>query len=413
MKWATFNGGGGPWAAAKIGATLTAFLVFAACGRTQAVQLGEEPSASAPALLVGAERTSEYIPPLIGRRVAVVTNQTGRIGGTHLVDSLLALKVQVLKVFAPEHGFRGDADAGEHVKDGRDARTGLPLISLYGSNKKPTKAQLADIDVLLFDIQDVGVRFYTYIGTLHYVMEAAAENGIPLIVLDRPNPNGFYVDGPVLDPAHRSFVGMHPVPLVHGMTIGEFARMINGEGWLEKGVQCDLTVVPCAGYDHATLYELPVKPSPNLPNASAVYLYPSLGLFEGTIVGVGRGTDKPFQCIGYPGATLGRYRFTPRSMPGAKDPPYKAQECSGLDLAEYGAIQARLDHRINLQWLIGMQTTAKDGVKFFTPFFDKLAGGPALREQVEAGLSEEAIRASWKEGLDRFAVIRKKYLLYP
>lgn len=387
--------------------------MFAACGRTQAVQLGDEPSAIRTALQVGADRTVDYLPLLAGKRVAVVTNQTGRIGSTHVVDSLLALKVDVVKVFAPEHGFRGDADAGEHVKDGRDARTGLPLTSLYGSNKKPAKAQLADVDLLLFDIQDVGVRFYTYIGTLHYVMEAAAENGLPVVVLDRPNPNGFYVDGPVLDPAHRSFVGMHPVPLVHGMTIGEFARMINGEGWLANGVQCDLTVIPCAGYDHATLYELPVKPSPNLPNASSVYLYPSLGLFEGTIVSVGRGTDKPFQCIGYPGSTLGRYRFTPRSMPGAKDPPYKDQECNGLDLAEYGAIPARLDRRINLQWLIGMRATAKDGVKFFTPFFDKLAGGPRLREQVEAGMSEEAIRATWKDGLDHFSSIRAKYLLYP
>ena len=413
MKWATFKGDGGPWVAAKIGASLAAILVFAACGRTQAVQLGDEPSAIRTALQVGAERTVDYLPLLAGKRVAVVTNQTGRIGTIHLVDSLLALKVDVVKVFAPEHGFRGDADAGEHVKDGRDARTGIPLTSLYGSNKKPTRAQLADVDLLLFDIQDVGVRFYTYIGTLHYVMEAAAENGLPMVVLDRPNPNGFYVDGPVLDTAHRSFVGMHPVPLVHGMTIGEFARMINGEGWLANGVQCDLTVIPCGGYDHATLYDLPVKPSPNLPNASSVYLYPSLGLFEGTIVSVGRGTDKPFQCIGYPGSTLGRYRFTPRSMPGAKDPPYKDQPCSGLDLAEYGAIQARLDHRINLQWLIGMRATAKDGVKFFTPFFDKLAGGPKLREQVEVGMSEEAIRATWKEGLARFASIRAKYLLYP
>ncbi|HRH37167.1 MAG TPA: DUF1343 domain-containing protein, partial [Flavobacteriales bacterium] len=231
---------------------------------------------------VGAARTVIYLPLLKGQRVAVVTNQTGAIGNTHLVDSLLALKVDVTKVFAPEHGFRGDADAGEHVKDQRDARTHLPLISLYGKNKKPSAAQLADVDVLLFDIQDVGVRFYTYISTLHYVMEAARESGKKVIVLDRPNPNGFYVDGPVLDPAHKSFVGMHPVPLVHGMTIGEYARMINGEGWLTGGRKCDLTVIECSGYDHNVFYQLPIKPSPNLPNASAVYLYPALGLFEGT-----------------------------------------------------------------------------------------------------------------------------------
>ncbi len=376
--------------------------------------MGEEPSSQATKeLLVGAQRTGEYLPLLEGKRVAVVTNQTGLIGERHLVDSLLALQVHVVKVFAPEHGFRGEADAGEHVKDGRDARTGLPLVSLYGSNKKPKLEQLADVDVLLFDIQDVGVRFYTYIGTLHYVMEAAAENGKQVVVLDRPNPNGFYVDGPVLDMAHSSFVGMHPVPLVHGMTVGEFARMINGEGWLKGGKGCDLTVITCSGYAHDTLYPLPVRPSPNLPNMAAVYLYPSLGLFEGTIVSVGRGTEKPFQCIGYPGDPVGHYTFTPKPMPGAKDPPHKGVLCKGLDLEEYGAIQSRLDHRINLQWLIGMYAEAPDKMKFFTPFFDKLAGGPSLREQVIAGMSEELIRASWSEGLHHFALVRAKYLLYP
>ena len=253
--------------------------------------------------------------------MAVVTNQTGRIGTTHLVDSLLALKVNVVKVLAPEHGFRGDADAGEHVKDGRDARTGLPLISLYGDNKKPKPEQLNDVDVLVFDIQDVGVRFYTYISTLHYVMEAAAEQHKQLVVLDRPNPNGFYVDGPVLEPANSSFVGMHPVPLVHGMTMGEYAGMINGEGWLSNKVRCDLQVITCLAYDHAMFYELPVRPSPNLPNMAAVYLYPSLGLFEGTPVSVGRGTTKPFQIIGFPGCTVGVADFTPQSLPGAKNRP--------------------------------------------------------------------------------------------
>lgn len=363
-------------------------------------------------IVTGAERTAVYLPQLRGKRVAVVTNQTGTIGNTHLVDSLLALKVEVVRVFAPEHGFRGDADAGERVVDQRDARTGLPLVSLYGANKKPKPEQLKDVDVLVFDIQDVGVRFYTYISTLHYVMEAAAEQHKPVIVLDRPDPNGSYVDGPVLDTAFASFVGMHPVPVVHGMTIGEYARMINGEHWLKGGVQCELTVISCLGYDHGRFYELPVRPSPNLPNTAAVFLYPSLGLFEGTIVSVGRGTDKPFQCIGYPGCTLGTYAFTPRSMPGAKDPPYKDKACTGIDLSEYGSFYVRLDPHLQLQWLIGAYQGAQDKKAFFSPFFDKLAGTSKLREAIVAGRSEEEIRASWQPGLDAFKRVRATYLLY-
>lgn len=414
MKCATFTWSGSFRTAAKIAATLSSLLLCGACGHSQPVQVGAEPSVQgAPGLRVGAQRTSEYLPLLVGKRVAVVTNQTGLIGTRYLVDSLLALDVQVLKVFAPEHGFRGEADAGEQVKDGRDPRTGLPLVSLYGSNKKPSPQQIADVDVLLFDIQDVGVRFYTYISTLHHVMEAAAENGKKVVVLDRPNPNGFYVDGPVLDMAYRSFVGMHPVPLVHGMTIGEYARMINGEGWLQGGVVCDLTVVACVGYGHQEPYIPPVKPSPNLPNSAAIHLYPSLGLFEGTVVSVGRGTEKPFQCIGYPGNPVGSFAFTPKPMPGAKDPPHKGQLCNGLDLEEYGAIQARLDHRLNLQWLLGLYEAAPDRSKFFNAFFDKLAGGRSLREQVIAGATEAEIRASWADGLERFAQVRAKYLLYP
>lgn len=362
---------------------------------------------------VGAERTAEYLPLLQGRRVAVVTNQTGVIGPVHLVDSLLGSGVQVVKVFAPEHGFRGEADAGEHVKDDRDKRTGLPVVSLYGSNKKPSSAQLKDVDVLVFDIQDVGVRFYTYISTLHYVMEAAAELGKAVVVLDRPNPNGFYVDGPVLDTAFRSFVGMHPVPLVHGMTVGEYARMINGEGWLKGSLKCELTVITCSGYGHTSFYELPVRPSPNLPNMSAVYLYPALGLFEGTIVSVGRGTQKPFQCIGFPDCPLGDYMFTPRSVPGAKDPPYRDQACTGLDLGTFGEIYSRADPRLDLQWLIGMYNAAPDKKKFFNSFFDKLAGGTALRQAVLDGRSEEDIRESWQPGLDAFKRMRQAYLLYP
>ncbi|MFZ1333664.1 MAG: DUF1343 domain-containing protein [Flavobacteriales bacterium] len=361
---------------------------------------------------VAAERTSEYVARLKGERVAVVTNQTGLVGRTHLVDSLVALSVNVVKVFAPEHGFRGEADAGEHVNDQKDERTGLPLISLYGNNKKPSAEQLADVDVIVFDIQDVGVRFYTYISTLHYVMEAAAELNKNVLVLDRPNPNGFYVDGPLLEMQKKSFVGMHPVPIVHGMTVGEYAQMINGEGWLKNAVKCDLTVIPCEGYDHNTLYELPVRPSPNLPNMAAVYLYPSLGLFEGTIVSVGRGTDRPFQCIGFPGSKMGAYQFTPVPMPGAKEPPHVGKVCTGLYLEEYGGFQSRMDRKMRLHWLIGMYEASPYREGFFTPFFDKLVGTAKVREAIIAGKTEEEIRATWKGGLDGFMKLRKKYLLY-
>ncbi|MCB0793965.1 MAG: DUF1343 domain-containing protein [Flavobacteriales bacterium] len=378
------------------------------------LQAQSPPGAPVPAgeVRVGAERTAEYLPLLKDKRVAVVTNQTGTIGRTHLVDSLLSLGVQVTKVFAPEHGFRGDRDAGEHVKDGVDQRSGLPVVSLYGNNKKPSPEQLPGVQVVVFDIQDVGVRFYTYLSTLHLVMEACAEAGIPLVVLDRPNPNGFFVDGPVLDMGHRSFVGMHPIPLVHGMTLGELAGMINGEKWLAGGVRCELTVIPCAGYDHRMAYVLPIKPSPNLPNMSAVYLYPSLGLFEGTVVSVGRGTDKPFQCIGHPGAKVGSYAFSPRPMPGAKDPPYKGDVCTGLDLSEYGDFHSKLMPRLSLHWLIGFYAQYPSKERFFNAFFDKLAGGPTLREQVQAGWDEERIRLSWRPGLQAFMQLRQRYLLY-
>ncbi len=397
------------WNRAKIACTLLLVpALWTVCTAQSAVLV----SHSGPEVITGAERTAEYLPLLAGKRVAVVTNQTGRIGNAHLVDSLVALKVDVVKVFAPEHGFRGDADAGAHVQDQRDPRSGLPVVSLYGSKNKPTLPQLADVDVLLFDIQDVGVRFYTYISTLHYVMEAAAEQGKKVVVLDRPNPNGFYVDGPTLDKAHTSFVGMHPVPLVHGMTIGEYARMVNGEGWLKGGRVCDLDVIACAGYDHKVFYELPVKPSPNLPDMAAVYLYPSLGLFEGTVVSVGRGTDRPFQCIGYPGNPVGQFRFTPVSGPGSKEPPHKGAECTGLDLREYGAFQSRMEKRLRLHWLIGFYKEASDKATFFNAFFDKLAGGSDLRERIVRGEDEETIRTSWRPALDAFMKVRAKYLLY-
>lgn len=391
---------------------LLALALTCSWARCLAQQPGMSGSRRDPSIVTGAERTALYLPLLKDKRVAVVTNQTGIIGDTHLVDSLLALHVKVVRVFAPEHGFRGTADAGEHVRDEKDKRTGLPVVSLYGNNKKPKPEQLKDVDVLVFDIQDVGVRFYTYISTLHYVMEAAAEAHKPLVVLDRPDPNGFYVDGPVLDTAYASFVGMDPVPLVYGMTMGEYARMLNGEKWLAHGVPCELTVVPCLGYDHGTYYELPIAPSPNLPTMAAVYLYPSLGLFEGTVVSVGRGTDRPFQCIGYPGCSIGSYGFTPRAMPGAKDPPYKDQPCTGIDLQEYGGFFTRLEPQVHLTWLIGSFQAAADKKAFFNSFFDRLAGGPQLRQQVMAGQDEEHIRASWAPALDAFKRTRAKYLLY-
>lgn len=408
MRWMRhLNGGYGLWLSFLLGLFFS-FMHDTASGQFQGRSSG---TAFDTGIVVGAERTELYLALLQGKRIAVVTNHTGTIKGRSLVDTLLALHVSVVKVFAPEHGFRGDLDAGETVSDGRDPITGIPVISLYGEHKKPEKEQLKDVDLLLFDIQDVGVRFYTYISTLHYVMEAAAESKEPVIVLDRPDPNGFYVDGPVLDTAYASFVGLHPIPIVHGMTIGEYARMINGEGWLKGGIRCELTVVPCKGYDHTKFYELPVPPSPNLPNMSAVYLYPSLGLFEGTVVSVGRGTDRPFQCIGWPQGTLGSYRFTPRSLAGARSPPYKDVECRGMDLREFGSFYMRLTRRLYLQWLLGMYSSG-NGEGFFQPYFDRLAGGPALRRCIEKGMDEEAIRATWKKDLDRFMLIRTRYLLY-
>lgn len=354
----------------------------------------------------------QYLSLLKNKGVAIVANHSSMIGDTHLVDSLLALQVAIKKVFAPEHGFRGAADAGETVKNSKDKRTGLPVISLYGSRKKPSAEELKGIDVIVFDIQDVGTRFYTYISTMHYVMEACAENGKTLIVLDRPNPNGHFVDGPVREEQQKSFVGMHPVPIVHGMTIGEYAQMINGEGWLPGGRKCDLKVITCKGWNHQDLYQLPVKPSPNLPNMSSVYLYPSLCLFEGTIVSVGRGTDKPFQVIGYPGLTGGRSEFTPRSVVGAKHPPYENEKCSGFDLSQFGTVYMRSYKKIYLFWLksIYEQSEKKN---FFTDYFNLLAGNTSLQQQIKDGKDIEEIRATWEEGLNKFKSIRKKYLLYP
>lgn len=419
----------------------------------------------------GADNYPKYIPLLEYKKVGILTNQTGittmirkgrcpegvdpvthdcaRIDTLSIVDFLRFKSINIQKIYAPEHGFRGTADAGELIKDGKDTKTGLPIISLYGNNKKPTKEQLSGIDIMVFDLQDVGARFYTYISSLHYLMEACAENNIPLIVLDRPNPNGSIVDGPVLEPENKSFVGMHPIPVLHGMTIGEYAKMINGEKWLKNGIQCDLTVVPCLNYKRDMAYSLPVPPSPNLPNDKAVNLYASLCFFEGTNVSVGRGTDKQFQIYGSPYLpkevysivvqkphsdrcetdepvklyrelsrdevkkynieTLEKetlFSFVPKPNLGAKDPMYNGKECYGRDLSQMKV------STLYLGWLIDAYNKTEDKSKFFNNFFTKLAGTKKLQQQIEQGLSEQEIRKTWEKDLGKFKETRKKYLIY-
>ena len=360
----------------------------------------------------GAERSGAYLPLLHANDIAVVANQTSMVGDMHLVDFLLDAYVNVKKVFAPEHGFRGEAGAGEKVVSGKDPKTGVPIISLYGSNKKPSPEQLKDVGVVVFDIQDVGARFYTYISTLSLVMEACAEQGIKVLVLDRPNPNGHYVDGPVLQQGYESFVGMHKIPVVHGMTVGEYAKMVNSEGWLKDGVKCDLEVIPCRGWNHKKRYDLPVKPSPNLPNATSITLYPSLCFFEGTSVSVGRGTDLPFQQIGAPYFTEGSHSFTPRSMTSAKYPKYEGEECIGYDLRDFADHYLRGSGELYLFWLIEAYNLAPDKAGFFSSFFEKLAGTDQLRKDIVAGKSMIEIRESWQEDLEKFKEMRSKYLLY-
>jgi len=347
-----------------------------------------------------------------GKSVAVVANQTSMVGKTHLVDNLLSIGIDIRVIFAPEHGFRNMADAGEKIENGKDPETDITLISLYGSQLKPSADNLAGIDVVIYDIQDVGARFYTYISTLHNVLEACAENQVKCLVLDRPNPNGFYFDGNILDMAYRSFVGMDPVPIVHGMTVGEYAQMVNGEGWLKDSIKCDLTVIKCKNYTHKTLYELPVKPSPNLPNQTSVYLYPSICFFEGTVISCGRGTSFPFQTFGNPDLPDRGFSFIPESVPGAKKPLLLGIKCYGTDLRD--AIKKKLVPKpeLNLDWVIGAYNDYPDKDKFFKPYFDVLAGGPVLREQIQKGMTAKEIRATWKEALAKFAKIRKKYLLY-
>ncbi|SHF94114.1 exo-beta-N-acetylmuramidase NamZ family protein [Dysgonomonas macrotermitis] len=365
---------------------------------------------AADKIRVGADKIEKLLPLVNNKNVALVINHTScQTNGTHLLDALLSEHVNVVKIFAPEHGFRGNADAGERIINGKDSKTGLPLVSLYGKTKKPTAEMLQGVDIVIFDIQDVGARFYTYISTMHYVMEACAENDKPLIVLDRPNPHD-YIDGPVLKPAYKSFVGMHPIPILHGLTIGELAQMVNGEGWLSGKAKCNLTVIPVDGWKHGDRYPLPVKPSPNLPNEQAINLYASLCFFEATNVSVGRGTYYPFQVVGYPDSRFGSFTFTPVSLEGFdKNPLQKDKLCYGVDLRDL-----KFDQGLTLKYLIQFYKKSGLGAKFFKSpkFMNMLAGSDQLQRQILSGMSEEAIRKTWADDLNRYKAKRKKYLLY-
>ena len=391
--------------------------LFLLCGilrAQQAVQPSTNVVKTAADVSVGAQQFNLYLPLLKGKNVAIVANQTSIIGNTNTVDTLISLGVSVKKIFSPEHGFRGNKDAGEDYANSKDKKTGLEVVSLYGKHFKPTPDDLKNIDVVVYDLQDVGVRFYTYISTLHYVMEACAENHIKLIVLDRPDPNGYYVDGPVLDKKYRSFVGLDPVPIVYGMTPAEYAKMLNGEGWLDNSEKCDLTCITVKNYTHNDWYQLPVKPSPNLPNMASVYLYPSLALFEGTVISVARGTDFPFQAIGNPELKNTTFSFTPKSIIGeSTDPPFKGQKCEGYDLRNFGKLFIKNYQEIYLYWLKGMYKAYPDKKIFFNNYFNSLAGNDVLKQQIINHVSENEIRKSWQPALNQFKQIRKKYLLYP
>jgi len=380
-------------------------------------------------VIPGVNQFELYFNKLKGKNVGLVVNQTSMVIDSlnsffenpmifekgenkeqyHLVDFLTAFKIEINKIYTPEHGFRGDADAGEIIKDGIDVKTNIPIISLYGKNKKPTIEHLKGIDIMVFDIQDVGARFYTYISTLHYVMESCAEQGIPLLILDRPNPNGHYIDGPIMEKEHMGFVGMHPIPVVHGMTIGEFAQMINGEEWLNDGIQCDITVIPVKNYTHQTRYSVPIKPSPNLPNERAINLYPSLCFFEGTPLSAGRGTEMQFQVFGSPLLPEDSYpfMFTPQPNLGSKSPKFDGELCYGIDLRNSEWLG-----ELNLNWLIDAYNAAEDKESFFTPFFTKLAGTMALQHKIEHGLTADEIKGSWKRKLEEYDNMRDQYLLY-
>ncbi|HVW12550.1 MAG TPA: DUF1343 domain-containing protein [Mucilaginibacter sp.] len=372
---------------------------------------------NAQEILTGADQTAKYVGYLQHKNVAMVINQTSVIGNKHVssLDSLLKLGVHITKIFGPEHGFRGTASNGAIVNDTVDPETGIPAISLYGKHYKPTPDDLKGVDIVVFDIQDVGTRFYTYLSTLHYVMEACAENHVELMILDRPNPNGFYVDGPVLDTAYRSFVGLDPIPIVHGLTFGEYAQMANGEGWLKGHIKCRLKIIKVANYRHSLPYTLPVNPSPNLNTPRSILLYPSLCLFEGTVISMGRGTMYPFQVLGHP-LLKDKYAFsfTPVSIPGmSEDPPQKNKVCYGIDLRNYDTDRLRSTKKLDILWLIELYKAFPDKEHFFNAYFTKLAGNEQLRKQIEEGKSEAEIRKSWEPALSRYKQMRKKYLLYP
>jgi uncharacterized protein YbbC (DUF1343 family) len=373
-------------------------------------------------ILPGADQTEKYVPYLQGKRVAVVANPTSIIGRRHLVDSLQKLDVTIVKVFGPEHGFRGNASAGTYVKDDKDAATGIPIISLYGKKNKPSKEDLADVDLVIYDLQDVGCRFYTNINTLARLMESCYENNKELLILDRPNPNGYLIDGPILDMKYKSGIGMFPLPMSHGLTIGEFALMANGEGWLTNHVKCQLKIIPVSNYDHDMSYTLPVNPSPNLNTQQAIMLYPSTCMFEGTYLNHGRGTYIPFTVLGSP-ELKGKYNFsfTPTSIKGmAETPLFMNEVCYGLDLRKYNVDLLRQSRRINLQWIIDLYNIHPHKEKFFDSQLSKemgtienLIGSGLFRQQIIDGRSEKEIRDSWEPGLSAYKEMRKKYLLYP
>lgn len=396
------------------------FFVFACSSDSQPTMQASTPFISSlkenPEIVTGAEQVDRYIGLLQNKKVGLVVNHTSVVQDQHLADLLLERGITIGAIFSPEHGFRGEAANGEHVASGVDAKTGLPVRSLYGKTKKPTTEMLADIDILVFDIQDVGARFYTYLSTLYYILEAGAENKIPVLVLDRPNPNGFYIDGPVLEPGFTSFVGIIPIPVVHGMTLGELAKMICGEQWLTSKAICDVQVIACKNYQHNDLYTLPINPSPNLSSQSAIYLYPTLCLFEPTKISIGRGTPFPFEVIGYPNNPNGSFQFTPVAIAGkVTNPKHEGKECNGQNLNEFGSFYFKSYRHMYLPFILDSYKFYPDKAQFFTDpaFFDKLAGTDKLRKQIVAGKTEAEIRASWKTDLDAFKEKRKKYLLYP
>ncbi|MEQ6122173.1 DUF1343 domain-containing protein [Reichenbachiella sp. MALMAid0571] len=381
-------------------------LIFSCNSATQNKETTTEPEP--PGIVLGTEQLGQYLPLLKDKKVGLLVNHTSVIGQTHLLDTLILLNVDVAKIFAPEHGFRGNADAGEHIDNSIDSKTGVPVISVYGDHRKPTPEDLDNVDVVIFDSQDVGARFFTYFSAMQYMMESCAENGVEMIIFDRPNPNGHYIDGPILEMENKSYVGMNPVPIVFGLTAGEYAKMMVGEKWINQAEALKLTVIEMTGWDHNTPYSLTVKPSPNLPTDQSIALYPSICLFEGTAVSVGRGTLTPFQIIGIPDSTMGDYSFTPESIDGmSKNPKYLGETCYGYDLSN-----VKVKNQLDLSYLIEFYNKSKNKDKFFNKYFVKLAGTDQLQKQIEAGISEDEIRQSWAEGLIAYKAKRKKYLLY-